>query len=103
MRRAEFFARAATHYLDELDAKSLTARMDTALDLIGGMDESAELAVNAGRRVLGDSDQWLSNGAAPIGRTWIFPMEAGRRSVAQYSSFRPTRLLTADWPLLLRP
>ena len=58
MRRAEFFARAATHYLDELDAKSLTARMDTALDLIGGMDESAELAVNAGRRVLGDSDEW---------------------------------------------
>ena len=58
MSRSEFFARAATNYLDELDAKSLTARMDTALDLIGGTDESAELAVNAGRGVLGDSDEW---------------------------------------------
>ena len=58
MSRSEFFARAATNYLDKLDARSLTARMDTALDLIGGMDESAELAVNAGRHVLGDSDQW---------------------------------------------
>lgn len=58
MSSSEFFARAAANYLHELDAKSLTARMNTALDLIGGTDESAELAVNAGRRVLGDSDEW---------------------------------------------
>ena len=77
----------------------MTARMDTALGLIGGTDESAELAITAGRRVLGDSDEWRSNGAASIGRTWVFPMEAGRRSVAQYTSFstrRPVHVVQAD-------
>ena len=58
MSRSEFFARAAVNYLDELDAKSLTARMDAALDLIGETDESTELAVSAGRCVLGDTDEW---------------------------------------------
>ena len=58
MSRSEFFARAAVNYLDELDAKSLTAQMDAALDLIGDADESTELAVDAGRRVLGDTDEW---------------------------------------------
>ena len=58
MSRSEFFARAAVNYLDELDAKSLTAQMDAALDLIGEADESTELAVDAGRRVLGDTDEW---------------------------------------------
>lgn len=58
MSRSEFFARAAVNYLDELDAKSLTAQMDAALDLIGETDESTELAVSAGRRVLGASDEW---------------------------------------------
>lgn len=58
MSRSEFFARAAVNYLDELDARSLTARMDAALHVIGETDESTDLAVNAGRRVLGDSDEW---------------------------------------------
>lgn len=58
MSRSEFFARAAVNYLDELDAKSLTARMDAALDLIGETDESTEAAVDAGRRVLAASDEW---------------------------------------------
>ncbi len=58
MSRSEFFARAAVNYLNELDAKSVTARMDAALDLIGGTDESTDLAVDAGRRVLADSDEW---------------------------------------------
>jgi hypothetical protein len=58
MSRSEFFARAAVNYLDELDAKSLTAQMDVALDLIGKTDESTELAARAGRRVLGDTDEW---------------------------------------------
>ena len=58
MSRSEFFARAAVNYLDELDAKSLMARMDAALDLIGETDESTELAVSAGRRVLGATDEW---------------------------------------------
>lgn len=58
MSRSEFFARAAVNYLDELDARSLTTRMDAALHVIGETDESTDLAVNAGRRVLGDSDEW---------------------------------------------
>ena len=58
MSRSEFFARAAVNYMDELDAKSLTARMDAALHVIGETDESTDLAVNAGRRELGDSDEW---------------------------------------------
>ena len=58
MSRSEFFARAAVNYMDELDAKSLTAQMDAALDLIGGTDESTELAASAGRRVLGATDEW---------------------------------------------
>jgi hypothetical protein len=58
MSRSEFFARAASNYLDELDAKSLTAQMDAALDLIGGTDQSTDLAVDAGRRVLADTDEW---------------------------------------------
>ena len=58
MSRSEFFARAAVNYLDELDARSLTARMDAALHVIGETDESTELAVSAGRRVLGATDEW---------------------------------------------
>ena len=58
MSRSEFFARAAVNYMDELDARSLTARMDAALDVIGGTDDSNEVAVDAGRREIGDSDEW---------------------------------------------
>lgn len=58
MSRSEFFARAAVNYMDELDARSLTARMDAALDVIGETDESTEFAVGAGRPVLADSDEW---------------------------------------------
>jgi metal-responsive CopG/Arc/MetJ family transcriptional regulator len=58
MSRSEFFARAAVNYMDELDARSLTARMDAALDVISGTDDSNEVAVDAGRRVLADSDEW---------------------------------------------
>lgn len=58
MSRSEFFARAAVNYMDELDARSLTARMDAALDVIGGTDDSNEVAVDAGHRVLADSDEW---------------------------------------------
>jgi metal-responsive CopG/Arc/MetJ family transcriptional regulator len=58
MSRSEFFARAAVNYLDELDAKSLTAQLDASLELIGKMDESTDVAVAVGRRVLGDTDEW---------------------------------------------
>lgn len=57
--RSEFFARAAQHYLDELDAESLTSRIDDALDHIGGSDEAAADAAVAGQRLLADADdEW---------------------------------------------
>lgn len=56
--RSEFFARAAVRLLDELDAESLTAQMNAALEQIGVPDEPTESAVVAGRGVLGASDEW---------------------------------------------
>ncbi|MBS9533431.1 ribbon-helix-helix protein, CopG family [Mycobacterium sp. M1] len=57
MSRSELFARAADHYLDELDAGSLTARIDDALRRIGeDPDESEVDAAMAGRRVLAATD-----------------------------------------------
>ena len=59
MSRSEFFARAAQHYLDELDAESTTRQIDLALQTLVHPDESSEDAVDAGRRTLGDSDdEW---------------------------------------------
>jgi metal-responsive CopG/Arc/MetJ family transcriptional regulator len=58
MSRSEFFTVAATHYIEELDAQSLTSRIDAAIDLVGE-DESSSAAVSAGRRVLAaDTDGW---------------------------------------------
>jgi hypothetical protein len=39
------------HYIEELDAQSLTSRIDAAIDLVGE-DESSGTAVRAGRHVL---------------------------------------------------
>jgi hypothetical protein len=58
MSRSEFFTRAAQHYLQELDAQSLTARIDAALTLVG-VDESTTAAVTAAHRLLAaDEDAW---------------------------------------------
>jgi antitoxin MazE6 len=57
MSRSEFFTTAARHYIQELDAQSLTARINAALALAGS-DESSQAAVRAGRRVLADGDDW---------------------------------------------
>ncbi len=58
MSRSEFFSRAAAHYLAELDAASLTARIDAALDVAA--DEETEAGVvQAGRQaLLADDDEW---------------------------------------------
>lgn len=57
--RSEFFARAAQHYLDDLDAQSLTSQIDDALDRVGASDEAAADATAAGRRLLVDTDdEW---------------------------------------------
>jgi len=58
MSRSEFFTRAAQHYLQQLDAESLTGRIDAAIELTG-LDESAEIAAGAGRRRLAQAeDGW---------------------------------------------
>lgn len=59
MSRSEFFARAAERYLDELDAGSITARIDAALATVSGSDESSSAAVEAGRRRVFDAaEEW---------------------------------------------
>jgi metal-responsive CopG/Arc/MetJ family transcriptional regulator len=58
MSRSEFFARAAVAYLNELDARSLTAQINAALDLIGE-DEESQLVVEASKRRLRElADEW---------------------------------------------
>jgi len=58
MSRSEFFTVAARHYIEELDAQSLTARIDAVIDLVGD-DESSSVAVSGGRRLLAaDTDEW---------------------------------------------
>jgi metal-responsive CopG/Arc/MetJ family transcriptional regulator len=55
--RSEFFARAARIYLDELTAHSITEQVNEALQAAGG-DDSAAVAVQAGRRRLAAGDEW---------------------------------------------
>jgi metal-responsive CopG/Arc/MetJ family transcriptional regulator len=57
MSRSEFFTTAARRYIRELDAQSLTGRIDAAIAL-AGPDESSQDAVRAGRRALADGEDW---------------------------------------------
>ena len=57
MSRSEFFATAAQHYLDELDAQSITVLIDTALARLEDADQSAADAVAVGHRTLTDTDE----------------------------------------------
>jgi hypothetical protein len=54
--RSEFFATAATRYLDDLDRRSLTTRIDQALDLLGADPDSAA-AVHVGHARLAVEDR----------------------------------------------
>lgn len=58
MSRSEFFARAAQRYLDELDAESLTAQIDTALETLDLPDDEYEGPLAVGRGILGATDDW---------------------------------------------
>lgn len=59
MSRSEFFARAATRYLDVLDAESVTRQIDLALADRDEQDPSAVDAVAAGHRRLAGADaEW---------------------------------------------
>jgi metal-responsive CopG/Arc/MetJ family transcriptional regulator len=57
MSRSEFFTRAATRYLDELDAESVSEQINLALDSLDGEDQSTRDAVSASRRMLADEDR----------------------------------------------
>jgi hypothetical protein len=57
--RSEVFARAAERYLDELDADSVTDRINTALDAAGGTDQSNHAAAAHALGVLAAvDDEW---------------------------------------------
>jgi hypothetical protein len=56
MSRSEFFARAASRYLDELDAESITHQIDSALAQLHRADESTADAVATGHRLLAAAD-----------------------------------------------
>jgi metal-responsive CopG/Arc/MetJ family transcriptional regulator len=56
MTRSAFFARAAQRYLDELDAESLSAQIDTALEIVDAADDSQDAAVAVGRRFVNAAD-----------------------------------------------
>lgn len=57
--RSEFFATAARHYLDQLDAESLTGQIDAALEHLESSDDSAQHAVSAGQHTLaGIDNEW---------------------------------------------
>jgi metal-responsive CopG/Arc/MetJ family transcriptional regulator len=55
MSRSEFFSRAATRYLEELDATSLVDQIDQAVAALGS-DDSAADAVEVAHRLLADAD-----------------------------------------------
>jgi hypothetical protein len=58
MSRSEFFTRAADYYLNKLEAESLTHQINEAVAAQAGRDDTAEQAVNAGRRVLASTPEW---------------------------------------------
>ena len=53
MSRSEFYSRAASRYLDDLDADSVTEQINAVLDAANPDDATAE-AVAVGRRVVAD-------------------------------------------------
>ena len=59
MNRSEFFTKAVSCYLNELDKESLTGLIDDAIDLIEEIDESQSDAVAAGKALLAATDdEW---------------------------------------------
>ncbi len=57
--RSEFFARAAKKYLDELDAQSITAQINAAIDAQTEPDEAtADFIAYGRRRLAAMDDDW---------------------------------------------
>ena len=58
MSRSEFFTRAARRYIEQLEAESLTGRINVAVD-VAWPDDTAADAVEHARGLLGrDDGQW---------------------------------------------
>jgi len=55
--RSEFFARAASRYLNELADASLTRQINEALT-VAGNDDTNQMAVVVGRALLAADDEW---------------------------------------------
>lgn len=59
MNRSEFFTKAVSRYLVELDKESVTGLIDDAIDLVGEADDSQNDAVTAGKALLAKTeDEW---------------------------------------------
>ncbi len=59
MNRSEFFTKAVSCYLDELDKESLTGLIDDAIDLMEETDKSQSDAVAAGKALpAAADDEW---------------------------------------------
>jgi metal-responsive CopG/Arc/MetJ family transcriptional regulator len=59
MSRSEFFARAAEHYLEEIEEGAVTRQIDEALDRLAVTDDTASDMVEEGRRFLAETDdEW---------------------------------------------
>ncbi len=59
MSRSELFSRAAVHYLDDLDERSLTRQIDEAVAGLPEPDGSTSDAVATGHRLLEElDDEW---------------------------------------------
>jgi hypothetical protein len=56
--RSELLARAATSYLDQLEADSLTARINAALEQVGADDEVDDVVAAGKRQILGSDEDW---------------------------------------------
>lgn len=56
--RSEFFARAAVHYLDELDARSTRQQVDDALTRLDADSSSSDAAAAGRSRLLAAEDEW---------------------------------------------
>ncbi|WP_375424565.1 CopG family transcriptional regulator [uncultured Friedmanniella sp.] len=56
--RSELLTRAAVAYLGRLDAASLTARINAALELVGADDDLDDVVAAGKRHLLAIDDDW---------------------------------------------
>lgn len=54
--RSQFYTTAAERFIDQIEREDLAVSIDAALEIIGDGDESADVAVAAGCRVVAAQD-----------------------------------------------